>query len=131
LFSVDPDTLPVNTLEPIDAIIDPYSVNVDQLGLLTPETGTRYLILNPIGDFDNNEGAIAWGGVDGAHFVANAGDIIEYNGSGWRVSFDSQQENSVQYITNLNTNTQYEWSNGNWTKSVEGIYGEGEWRIVL
>jgi len=131
LFTVDPDTLPANTLDPVDAIIDPFSVNVDQLGLLSPDTGTRYLILNPIGDYDNNEGAVAWGGVDGAHFVANSGDVIEYNGTGWRVSFDSRQENSVQYITNLNTNTQYEWSNGMWTKSVEGIYGEGEWRIVL
>lgn len=125
------DTLPENTLDAVDAIIDPYTVNIDQLSLLTPDAGTRYLILNPIGSFNNEEGAIAWGGIDGAHFVANANDIIEYDGSTWRVVFDSEQENSVQYITNLNTNTQYEWSNGQWTKSVEGIYGEGEWRIVL
>lgn len=131
LFDADPDTLPQNTLTHINAIIDPYSVNVDQLHLLSPDVGTRYMILNPIGSYNNNEGAVAWGGVDGAHFVANTNDIIEYDGTNWRVAFDSERENSVQYVTNLNTNTQYEWSEGQWTKSVEGIYGEGEWRVVL
>ena len=131
LFTPFQDTLPANTLEPVDAIIDPFTVDVDQFSLLTPTAGTRYLILNPIGSYDNEEAADAWGGVDGATFVANANDIIEYNGSQWQVVFDSERENSVQYITNLNTNTQYEWSNGQWTKAVEGVYGDGEWRIVL
>jgi len=131
LFTPFQDTLPANTLDAVDAIIDPYTVNVDQFNLLSPETGTRYLILNPIGSYDNEEAADAWGGIDGALFVANANDIIEYDGTAWRVVFDSERENSVQYVTNLNTNIQYEWSNNQWTKSVEGIYGDGEWRIVL
>jgi hypothetical protein len=131
LFTPFPDTLPANTIDAVDAIIDPFNVDVDQLNLLTPATGTRYLITNPIGNWGNNEGAVAWGGVAGAHFVANENDIIEYNGSHWTVAFNSEHENSVQYVTNLNTNVQYEWSNNQWTKSVEGIYGEGEWRIVL
>jgi hypothetical protein len=131
LFTPFNDTLPANTLDAVDAIIDPYTVDVDQFDLLAPTTGTRYLILNPIGSYDNLEGASAWGGENGADFVANANDIIEFNGSVWRVVFNSERENSVEYVTNLNTNTQYEWSNGQWTKAVEGVYGEGEWRIVL
>ena len=131
LFTPFNDTLPANTLDAVDAIIDPYTVDVDQFDLLTPATGTRYLILNPIGSYDNLEGAAAWGGENGADFVANANDIVEFDGSVWRVVFNSEQENSVEYVTNLNTNTQYEWSNGQWTKAVEGVYGEGEWRIVL
>lgn len=131
LFTPFVDTLPTNTLTPVNAIIDPYNVNVTDMNILEPESGTRFLILNPIGSYDNNEAAVAWGGTSGASFVANAGDVIEYNGSNWIVSFDSHQESSVQYVTNLNTNTQYEYSNRTWTKSVEGIYSEGEWRIVL
>ena len=58
LFTPDPATLPANTLAPVDAIIDPMTVNVEQMHLLSPTAGTRYLILNPIGEA-NTEPAVA------------------------------------------------------------------------
>lgn len=128
IFNLVSDSLPTNTLPAITAIIDPYTVNVDQMNLLSPAPGTRYLILNPIGSLSNTEAAVVWGD---PNFIANANDIIEWDGERWQVSFDSQAENSIQYVTNLNTSIQYRWYQGSWSKSAEGIYQEGEWSIVL
>ncbi len=124
LFTVDTDTAPANTLSPINAVIDPQTVNVDQLNLLTPATGTRYLILDDIGQAGSS--SIAWG-----NLIAHANDIIQYNGSIWTVSLDSTAHTQVEYVTNLTTNTQYKWLGGQWTKSIEGVYREGEWSIIL
>jgi len=62
--------------------------------------------------------------------VANAYDIIQWNGSRWLVAFDSVATTSVEYVTNLNTGIQYKWKNQQWTKSVEGLYGVGAWSFV-
>jgi hypothetical protein len=131
LFTPFTNTLPANTLEPVNAIIDPRNVPTDDsnLPIIQPPTGTRYLILNPIGD-PYSESAVAWAGASGTNLTANANDIIEWNGSYWHVNFDSR-ESSVQYVTNLNTTTQYRWSGQQWVKSIEGVYRNGEWSLVL
>ena len=133
LFTPFPQTLPANTMEPVDAIIDPWSVVVDD-SILNPIPGTRYLILNPIGDV-NSESAVAWAGPDGTNLVANAGDIIEYradalNNYYWHVSFDSR-DSAIDYVTNLKTTTQYRWTGDAWVKSYEGVYQSGFWSLVL
>lgn len=129
LFTPIAATLPANTLPPVTAIIDPYNVPVDS-NILSPATGTRYLILNPIGAA-NSPSAPAWAGnTPGKNLIANANDIIEWNGNYWTVSFDSRNS-SVQYVTNLNTTTQYYWDGTQWAKSVEGLYRPGEWSLVL
>ena len=129
LFTADAMTKPANTLAPVTAIIDPQTVTVDST-LLNPTVGTRYLVLNPIGSYDSVSAEI-WQGAAGTTLVANANDIIEWNGSCWEVAFDSQQEPEVQYLTNLKTTTQYRWYKGMWTKSYEGLYKAGEWSLVL
>jgi hypothetical protein len=129
LFSPFVDTLPANTLDPVDAIIDPVNVDVGN-NLLTPTNGTRYLILNDIGNFDNSQPSIVWVGPNNQNFVAGANDIIEYN-NGWTVSFDSVSNPAVEYVTNLTTQIQYRWFGGEWAKSVEGVYSEGEWTLIL
>jgi hypothetical protein len=123
------DTLPANSLTPIDAIIDPLTVEVGN-DLLNPTNGTRYLILNDIGSWDNNQPPVIWQGSNNQNFVARANDIIEYS-NGWIVSFDSQSTSSIQYVTNLTTQIQYRWTGVEWVKSVEGVYPEGEWTIML
>ena len=128
LFTPFEATLPTNTLDPVDAIIDPRNVTVDS-NILTPAVGTRYLILNPIGAIDS-ESAIAWAGSPGTNLLAQANDIIEWNGSYWIVAFDSR-EPAVQYVTNLNTTMQYRWDGSSWIKSYEGLYRSGEWGLVL
>jgi hypothetical protein len=128
LFTPFNATLPANTLTAVTAIIDPYNVTVDS-NILSPATGTRYLILNPIGDV-NSMPAAAWAGTSGTNLVANANDIIEWNGSYWTVSFDSAQS-GIQYVSNLTTTVQYRWTGQEWTKSYEGLYSAGSWSIVL
>jgi hypothetical protein len=132
IFNPDIDTLPANTLEPINAIIDPYKVTVDA-SITSPVMGTRYLILKAIGSEANTAAndAVAWQGTADQPLVANANDIIEWNGTSWTVSFDSQAETVVQYVSNLNTGIQYKWNLNQWVKSWEGEYKNGEWSLVL
>lgn len=124
------DTLPTNTLSPVNAIIDPQTVTVNS-AILTPTTGTRYLIINPVGNINNTQGALAWQGSDGVDLIANANDIIQYNGTHWVVSFDSQSTTTLQYCTNLTTGIQYQWQNQSWTKTLEGAYPAGEWGVSI
>lgn len=148
ITSKDNDTFPANTITGgIDAIIDPFNNNIidlmyDNTDAYAPGQGrpaerdgqnVRYLTLGPIGSGDNHESADVWGGGQNRNFIAKANDIIEYNLSDqtWRVIFDASTENDVQYVTNVNTNIQYKWHEKTWTKSVEGLYREGEWRIVI
>ncbi len=129
LFAPFVDTLPANTMPPVNAIIDPQNVTVGS-NILSPANGTRYLILDDIGTFANAAGAPAWPGRN-VGLVAHANDIIEYNDGFWGVAFDSQNENRLQFITNLNTSVQYRWTGTQWIKSYEGLYKEGTWSIVL
>ncbi len=143
MFTPDIDTMPADTISGgIDAIIDPTKNNVLDLlyrtddntydpgwsrGVARSGQPVRYLLLKGIGDVDNTYPAEAWGDLQ-----ANANDIIEWDGESWRVVFDSETKKSTtHYVTNLNTLTQYRWNDGQWSKSVEGIYQEGQWSIVL
>jgi hypothetical protein len=130
LYTPFQDTLPANTLDPVGAIIDPLNVKVNS-SILNPATGTRYLILDDIGSYDNPQPSIVWRGPNNQNFVARANDIIEYNGSGWTVSLNSETTESIEYVTNLTTGIQYRWQAGEWAKSVEGVYNETEWTIIL
>ena len=132
IFNVDIDTKPSNTLAPIDAIVDPTKSSAVSLAQ-SAVNGTRYLILNDIGSYNNapGNGAPIWTGSDGAQLVAHANDIIQYNGTRWTVSFDSQTDTTLQYVSNLNTGTQYKWTQTQWVKSYEGEYKEGLWTLVI
>jgi hypothetical protein len=132
LYSPNIDTLPANSVTAINAIIDPMTVNVDDMDLLSPTVGTRYLILNPIGSYNNYEAAIAWD-INNPKFVANRNDVIEYTSQGWVVSFDSTSSQSYEFVTNLTTGIQYKWDyqNSEWVKSVEGVYAPQDWSMVL
>lgn len=136
IFNADVDTLPVNTLTPVNGIIDPLNIKVTTT-LLNPTVGTRYLLLNPISSLVNDDGDPAtidgpalWNRVGQPDLVANTYDIIQWDGSKWTVAFDSVATTSVEYVTNLNTGIQYKWKDRLWTKSVEGLYGVGAWSFV-
>ena len=130
IYSPFADSLPANTMNPINAIIDPQNVNVGSF-LTSPAAGTRYLLINDIGSASNTQGAVAWQGTGGQNLIAKANDIVEYTGTFWRVIFDSENINELQYCTNLTTGIQYKWQNQQWTKSIDGIYPAGEWLLVL
>jgi hypothetical protein len=132
LFNPDIDTLPTNTISPINAIVDPKKSSAADLAM-SAVAGTRFLILNDIGSFNSiaGSGPIAWKGIDNQDLVAYSNDIIEFNGTHWNVVFDSQTDSGIQYVSNLNTGTQYKWNNSHWIKSWEGEYKGGLWSLVL
>jgi hypothetical protein len=125
LFEPIEDTMPSSTLTAVDAIINPVNVAVDS-ALLTPSSGARYLLTDDIGSDINITGSVVWGTV-----IARANDIIEYDGSEWRVVFDSANQPDTEYITNTNTGVQYRWTGEEWVKSVEGVYRGGEWSLII
>ena len=122
LINIDTDTLPQNTLDPVDAIINPLASGPGA-GLPAAATGQRYLILDDMGDETD-----AWGPT----IVAQANDIIEFDGDFWFVAFESTaQTTNVEYVTNITTGLQYRWTTTEWVKSYEGLYQGGEWSLVL
>ena len=127
IYNIDPDTLPQNTLAPVDGVINPLTTGPNA-GLPGPINGVRYLIVENIGA--PGDSTVSWGNV-----VAFANDIIEYNaGTGeWFVSFDSTTATHVtlEYVTNLTTNVQYRFVDDTWMKSYEGWYDQGDYSIVI
>lgn len=129
LFSVDTDTVPTNTLLPITAVINPL-LSGPGAGLPAAAVGQRYLLTEDTGSEDGY--AQAWSGSFGQYLIANANDIIEYDGSRWVVVFDSDNSSvNKQYVTNLTTELQYEWTGDSWIKSYQGLYPGGTWSLVL
>ena len=125
IYSIDPDTLPQNTLDPVNGVINPQ-VTGPNSGLPGPINGVRYLIVENIGNTEDT--TVAWG-----NLVANANDIIEFdaNTMQWYVAFNSKIDVEVQYVTNLSTAIQYRYVDGTWMKSYEGWYDQGDYSIVI
>ena len=146
LFTVDIDTTPTNTMEAVDAIINPLTFNPDGVA-----NGTRYLLTEAIGsasdDSTENTGPSAWG-----NLIASANDIIEKVDGVFVVDFNADFDdgstqllrgnldssslgdstfNQVHYVTNMTTGIQYKWQPtvGIWFKSFEGFYEPGTWSI--
>jgi hypothetical protein len=129
LFSVDEDSVPANTLDPVTAVINPLASGPGH-GLIPPVFRQRYLLTEDTGS--DNGYAEAWAGLDGQPLIARANDIVEYDGSRWVVYFDSTSSpDNIQYVTNITTNTQYEWTGASWIKSYQGLYPGGAWNLVL
>jgi hypothetical protein len=129
LYNVDIDTAPQNTLDPIDAIINPLvSGPRPQDSVLE---GVRYLLTEDTGSADNPFPATDWVGANGRPLVAHANDIIEYSNNYWRVVFLAAAQTDAQYVTNINTGIQYRWTGEAWVKSYQGVYPGGTWRLVL
>ena len=130
MFTVDPVSTPSNTLEPVLSVIDPLRSGPGA-GLAAAAVGQRYLFTEDTGTF--NEGyAEAWAGVSGQPLVARANDIVEYDGARWTISFDSDSSpDNIQYVTNITTEIQYQWTGNAWIKSYQGLYPGGTWSLVL
>lgn len=79
----------------------------------------------------NEDGAQAWKNGNGTDFLADANDIVEYDGTNWTVVFDASETSDTTYTTNLNTGQQYYWNTYYWQLSVDGYYPKGTWAIIL
>lgn len=130
LFDADIDTVPQNTMPPVNAVINPLLSGPGD-GLPAAAAGQRYLLTEATGADSNQFPAVSWLGSSGRPLIAYPNDIIEYNGQWWDVTFNAAQQSGGQYITNLTTGLQYEWTGAEWTKSYQGIYPGGRWRLVL
>lgn len=125
IYNIDPDTLPQNTLQPVNGVINPQLTGPNA-GLPGPVNGVRYLLVDNIGSLGDS--TVSWGNV-----VAFANDIIEFDADTmtWVVSFVSQASTTVEYVTNLTTNVQYRFVDNIWMKSFEGFYDQGDYSIVI
>ena len=137
----DADTIPTNTVingvtnrGNVDYIVDPLTYNPTAAKV----SGLRLLILNDIGSATNTDGADAWKNSNGSDFVAQANDIIEWNGTQWNILFDASANANFNdstvttiYTTNLNTGVQYKWNGDSWLLSFEGEYRKGTWNLSL
>ena len=127
IYNIDTDTLPQNTLSPVDGVINPQLTGPNA-GLPGSINGRRYLLTDNIGAPNNS--TVAWGTV-----IAFANDIIEFNSSTgeWGVSFDSTAATltTLEYVTNLTTNVQYRFVADTWMKSYDGFYQAGDYSIVI
>jgi len=119
IFNLDTETLPSNTLNDVNKIIDPRASRPDN-GLPSAATGQRYLITENI-SVDYTE----WG-IDAA-----ANDIIEFNGTDWIITFNSTAIDEQEWVTNIFTSQQYRWTGEEWISSWQGTYNPGFWRLIL
>lgn len=132
IYDIDPDTVPANTLNPVDSVIDP-TVKWPGEGLPPATWGQRYLIVEDIPEQGPYPAPSVeprpWAGlVDGAR----ANDIIEYGVNGWFISFNSNSLTDIQYVRNNTSGIQYRFVLGEgWSKSIDGFYPGGNWRIII
>ena len=137
----------------VDAIVDPTRFNPrpriaggNTLGWPDISNGPiRYIILESIGNTENNVGngvndgltyvgPEAWKNQNGTDFIAAANSIIEWAGTHWEVVLDPTDpalETTPVYNTNLRTGIQYKFFEGAWTRSFEGEYRKGLWRMIF
>jgi len=121
IWTIDPDTLPANTLPGIDAVIDPMRTSPGH-ELPPPAGGTRYLLIHDVGP------CVKWG-----NLTAYTNDIISYNSvlSAWQVVFDARTTVQSHYVLNRHTHRQLRWSGNEWLMSIDNYYNPGFWRITL
>lgn len=109
----------------VNAIVNPLTFNPG-----SSSVDTRYLILEDISSNDL-DGPNAWKNNDGSDFAASTNDIIQWDGDKWNIIFNSAEVSDIVYITNSYTGVQYKWDGDQWSKSIDGMYYPGEWRLVL
>jgi hypothetical protein len=80
----------------------------------------------------NESGPVAWKNSDATDFIAEPNDLIEWSGTHWSVVFSADESADVLvYQTNLHTLAQYKWDGVSWSRSFEGAYARGYWRLIL
>ena len=79
----------------------------------------------------NEDGPAAWKNADNTDFVADANDIVEWDGTTWHIIWDASADNDTTYVTNVTTGQQYYWNGYYWQTSVDGYYPRGTWTITL
>lgn len=120
-WDIDPATLPEDTLDPIDAIVNPTTTGPG-VGLPVAAAGQRYLLAEDIAS-----PTAPWGTI-----IAIVNDIIEFDGTDWFVAFESSAATSTEVITNTFTGKQFRWNTTtfNWELAIDGQYKPGTWKVI-
>lgn len=114
-----------------NTLVNATGSNVDDKFVITLDTA-----FNP-GDIVeyilnlNEDGPAAWKNADNTDFVADANDIVEWDGTTWHIIWDASADNDTTYVTNVTTGQQYYWNGYYWQTSVDGYYPRGTWTITL
>jgi len=119
IFTLDKSTLPADTLPMVMGIIDPTKSYPGHGIVPAPVAGHRYMLVEDVPQEN-------WGTCTG-----KTNDIIEYNGTDWVVSFNSEHGNINQFMTNANTMSKYHWNGEEWVDAYQGIYNPSFWRLFL
>lgn len=121
LWTINANTLPGNTLPPVNAVIDPLRTYPGQ-GLPAAADGARYMLVNDVGH------SLAWGNLS-----ASANDIIQYSLGQlqWTVVFNSKGNMAPQFVLNLYTGRQLYWRGDEWIMSIDNYYSPGHWHLDL
>lgn len=130
VFTVDEDTLPTTIPSgPVNAIVDPKRSRPGDGTLPAASAGQRYLLISS-DDTGAGEPIIAQGSAWG--IVAWENDIIEFDGTNWFVSFDSQEATPPLYVVNLDNGQHYKYTGSEgWVYTYLAEYNPGYWRIEL
>jgi hypothetical protein len=122
IWTIDPTTLPANTMPDINAVINPYKSWPGKI-LPAAQEGQRYLLLEQI-----HGNVVGWNSLD-----ANPLDIIEFVNGKWEVAFSAYENKNgpVQFVLNIHTGKQLKFINQEWTMAIDGEYKPGYWRIFL
>lgn len=121
VFDIDIDSLPA-TIMNIDMLVDPtdkYPGN----GLPAAAGGQRYVLLDNIA---SNTGSNPWGTTN-----AKANDIIEYDGSEWKIIFNSEYEEHGQSVKSLTSYQHFTFTENGWVQTYFGQYQPGYFRLAL
>lgn len=121
IWTIDQDSLPSITLDPIDEVINPLEEFPDN-GLPTAQLGQRYLLIDHI-----PENTVAWGDI-----TAFSDDIIEYYDNKWNVVFSSKDNENREVVIDTSSNTRYLWDKDNgWVNVIEGTWRPGFWSLIF
>lgn len=121
ILHLDPDSFPVVTLPPINAIINPLESGPGK-NLPIAAIGQRYLLVEKPA-----EQSVVWGTMN-----SNENDIIEFNGSTWTSIWSPTTSlNSVEYVKNNRSSKVFRYQNGIWEDLINPKYMPGYWRIAL
>jgi hypothetical protein len=123
IINFDQDTFTSNDYF-VNAIINPMTFD-----RFSAQLGSKFIILDDIRSPDNDipSNQRAWP----TGFEANTNDIIEFDGTEWRVVFDSNTAADVFFAKNNRTGVQYKFENSEWVRSFEGEYRKEQWKLIL
>jgi hypothetical protein len=116
-WQIDIDTLPANTLPPVNGIVRPLEMSPGN-GLPQASNGQRYIVYEDVGTSQS------WGTVN-----ARTYDIIEYRNNAWIVTTSASAIIDAT-VLNMASGTQLRGSNRGWEKAIDGLYLPGHWRIL-